>query len=57
MITFTYKINKDIFSRTAAQLNWELNTYKSLISIITEEKRKINAKSLIGLLSGNLKKD
>lgn len=55
MITFNYKITKDIVGRTAAQLNWNLNQLSSSIYIINKDDRMVNGKSLVGLLQGGLK--
>lgn len=57
MIALNYKLTKDIIARTANQLNWNLQKIPCSIEIINQEGRKINAKSLIGLLSGQLRKD
>jgi phosphotransferase system HPr-like phosphotransfer protein len=51
MITIKYKLNKDIIARTAANFVWELNNCESSIYVINNN-RKINGKSLIGVLSG-----
>ena len=56
-MTISYKLNKDIVARTATMLNWNLSSINSQIRIINKDNRMINAKSLVGLLSGNLKKD
>lgn len=56
-MTISYKLNKDVVARTATMLNWNLNSVKSSIRIITKDKRMINAKSLVGLLSGHLETD
>ena len=50
----TYKLNKDIVARTAAMLSWDLNQLRSFIHIQSED-RVINGKSLVGLLSAQLK--
>ncbi len=50
----TYKLNVDLCSRAAAQLNWNLTTLHSAISI--QGARMINGKSLVGILSANFKK-
>ena len=52
MTKIKYKLNKNLTGRQAAQLNWKLTQISSSIRIINEEGRMINAKSLIGLLSG-----
>lgn len=54
MITLKYLLTKDIISREAVMLNWNLNNITSPIKILNN-KRIVNAKSLIGLLTGNLK--
>lgn len=50
-----YELDKDIVARTAAQLNFSLNTVKDSVFII-KNKRCFNGKSLIGILANNLKK-
>ena len=51
-----YLLNKDIISREAAQLNWKLNQLPITIYIKNNFKDKIiNGKSLIGILSGNVR--
>lgn len=52
-MTLTYKLNRNVVNRVAAQLTWELNSINSCISIINKN-RMINGKSLVGILSGNL---
>lgn len=55
-MTISYKLNKDLIGRAAAMLNWKLGTLKSSVRIVSkEEDRIVNAKSLIGLLSGCFK--
>ena len=49
-----YKLKKDIVARTAAQLNFELNTIKDSIFIV-KNNRCFNGKSLIGILTNNLR--
>lgn len=50
----TYKLNKDIVARTAAMLSWDLNQLHSSVHIQSKD-RVINGKSLVGLLSAQLK--
>lgn len=50
-----YTLNNDIVARAATQLNWEINKIDGTFYIIKNE-RMINAKSIIGLLSGNFHK-
>lgn len=50
-----YTLNNDIVAREATQLNWEINKIDGTFYIIKNE-RMINAKSIIGLLSGNFHK-
>jgi phosphotransferase system HPr-like phosphotransfer protein len=57
MQTFTYKLNKDLCGRSASLLNWKLNDFPFQINIYANKNRVINAKSLIGLLSANLKEN
>lgn len=52
-----YKLDKNLWGRAAAQLNWNLEKIKSSIFLVNEEGRMINGKSLIGLLSGNFKEN
>ena len=57
-MVINYKLNKDLTGRAAAMLNWKLGTLNSSVRIVNkEEDRIINAKSLIGLLSGCFKTD
>lgn len=49
----TYKLDKDLVGRAATQLCWQLKEVKSSVSIMTE--RIVNAKSLVGILSAQLK--
>lgn len=55
MISFQLILNKNITGRAAAQLNWALSSLKSSIRIINKEGRMVNAKSLVGLLSGQIR--
>lgn len=48
-----YKLNKHLLARAAAELVWKLQQIDTSISIISE--RMLNAKSLVGVLSGNLR--
>lgn len=53
-MTIKYKLKKDIVARVATQLNFELNTIKDSIFII-KNNRCFNGKSLIGILTNNLR--
>lgn len=53
-MTLKYRLSIDIVARTAMQLNFELNTIKSNIFIIKNNKC-FNGKSLIGILNNNLR--
>ena len=55
MTKIVYKLNETLCGRTAIFLNWKLQDVKSFVNIINSEDRMINAKSLLGLLSGNFK--
>ena len=55
MINFQLILNKNITGRAAAQLNWALSSLKSSIRIINKEGRMVNATSLVGLLSGQIR--
>ena len=57
MINFQCKLNQNITGRTAAQLNWALKILKSNINIINKDERMVNGKSLVGLLSAQIRKD
>ena len=46
-----YKLKQDIVARIASNLAWELGQMKSSVRISCE-KRDINGKSLVGLLTG-----
>ena len=48
-----YKLKTNLLGRVAAQLVWELNQIDTSINIISE--RMVNGKSLVGILSGNLR--
>ena len=48
----TYKLNKDIVARTAANLVFNLSEIKSIH--IAKENTCFNGKSLVGILSNNL---
>lgn len=49
----TYKLQKDLCGRAATQLCWHLQGLKSEVRIMTE--RMVNAKSLVGVLSAQLR--
>lgn len=55
MKKITYKIDKIITGRLASQLNWKLNAINGEVRIINSEGRMVNGKSLLGLLSANIK--
>lgn len=55
-MTLQYKLEKDISSRTATFLCFELNRIKGEVHIKTENK-KVSGKSLLGLLVCDLKED
>lgn len=57
MITTSYKLSKDLIARTATMLNWNLQKVPSSIEIINKEGRKVNGKSLVGILSGQFRKN
>ena len=58
MKKLTYKLNKNLTGRQATMLNWKLTQIEGSVRIINkEENRMINAKSLIGLLSGAFRAD
>lgn len=48
----TYKLNKDIIARTAANLVFNLSEIKSIH--IAKRNTCLNGKSLVGILSNNL---
>ena len=52
-MVLTYKLQKDLCGRAATQLRWHLQSLKSEVRIMTE--RMINAKSLVGVLSAQLR--
>lgn len=57
-MTITYKLNKNLTGRQANMLNWKLTQIPGSVRIINkEENRMINAKSLVGLLSGAFRAD
>ena len=53
-MTFTYRLDKDIVARTAAQLNWQLKQLPCTINIKNSD-RIINGKSLVGILSAHMR--
>lgn len=55
-MAITYKLDRDIVARTAAQLNWNLKQVRSSIRIIHGD-RIVNGKSLIGIMSANMRFD
>lgn len=55
MNTFTIQINNDVNSREAVSLSQALSPIKSEIYLHIED-RKVNAKSILGLLSLSIKK-
>ena len=57
MIPIKYKLNVDLVARAAVTLNWNLKTIKSSINLINidNSNRMVNAKSLVGLLSGQFR--
>lgn len=57
MINFQCKLQQNITGRAAAQLNWAIKSLKSNVGIINKDGRMVNAKSLVGLLSGQMKID
>lgn len=50
-----YLLNEDIIARAATQLNFEITKISAPV-YIEKEERLINAKSIIGLLSGDFRK-
>ena len=54
MNSFSIEINKDLNSREAVSLSQALSSIKSEIYLYIED-RKVNAKSILGLLSLNIK--
>jgi phosphotransferase system HPr-like phosphotransfer protein len=53
-MTLTYRLDRDIVARTAAQLNWNLKQVRSSIRI-SNNGTMINGKSLVGILSGHMR--
>lgn len=55
-MNFQYKLNQNLLGRNAAQLVAEINQLHSSVSIYRKEATTcINAKSLVGILSGYYK--
>lgn len=52
-MSIQYRLKKDLTGRAATQLNYNLNGLKSSVSLIRDVV--INAKSLVGILSGGFK--
>lgn len=58
MVRIVYQLDKNLAGRAATQLNWKLEKVESPVRIINDEEgRMINAKSLVGLLSGCFRAD
>jgi phosphotransferase system HPr-like phosphotransfer protein len=55
MISFKCRLEQNITGRAAAQLNWAIKLLKSNIRVINKDGRMIDGKSLVGLLSGQMK--
>lgn len=55
-MTFTYKLDRDVVARTAAQLNWNLKQVRSSIRI-TNHDTIVNGKSLVGILTAHMRYD
>lgn len=54
-MSFQCKLEQNITGRCAAQLNWAIKLLKSDIRVFNQDGRMVNGKSLIGLLSGQMK--
>ena len=53
MLNIIYKLNSNLQSRSAAQLVFKLNDLSTAVFLQKkDEERRINGKSLIGVLSG-----
>lgn len=55
MHTLKYRLKKDLIGRAASTLSWALNDLPFYIYIALLPNRHINAKSLVGILSTQLK--
>ena len=51
MMTCTYKLNDNLLERNAANLVFSLKEINSSIFLYRENERRVNGKSLIGILS------
>ena len=49
----TYKLNKNLMSRNATSLVYSLNELQTSVFLYKEYERRINGRSLIGVLSGH----
>lgn len=54
-MSFQCKLKQNITGRAAAQLNWAIKSLKSDIRVFNQDGRMVNGKSLVGLLSGQMK--
>ena len=53
MMTCTYKLNDNLLERNAANLVFSLKEINSSIFLYRENERRVNGKSLIGILSSH----
>lgn len=49
----TYTLNKNLFSKNATSLVYSLNELKTSVFLYKDYGRRINGRSLIGVLSGH----
>lgn len=54
-MSFQCKLKQNVTGRCAAQLNWAIKPLKSNIRVFNQDGRMVNGKSLVGLLSGQMK--
>lgn len=52
-MNFSYKLNKNLLARNAAQLVFSLNEVNSTITLRRKDSNCVNGKSLVGVLSGH----
>lgn len=53
MYTFNYQLKNNLTGRQASLFNWQLNELPFPIHVKKDDTHILNAKSLIGILSGN----
>lgn len=52
-MNFSYKLNKNLLARNAAQLVFALSEVNSTVTLRRKDSNSVNGKSLVGVLSGH----